>query len=314
MKKIYLLVFMMFSCSVQAEQNAIIASVNGEPITVLDVVLETGQREAYASQSFSGIALEQKISILRNEALESIITRRLIYAEYTKQAFNIPVQYIEDAMDDLASSFGGGDRNSLKVAALRFGTTMETLKEKALEKVAVEILINEHCRRPSYATPKRVYDYYSSHKNLFSKALRYKLYALLINEQGRYRDNLNEILELCTKKVSGVSLEGFKALVLVYSEGVRSVDGGDFGWVKHNDMRPAFLDALNGADTGNVVQLKVEGEGTYFFYLAAKDGGEVIPFKKVQLQVKKDLERSERVKLYNKYIEGLKRSAVIRRF
>ena len=308
-----LLNILICSCTV-AETNAILASVNGQPITVLDVVLETGRREARAARFFSGDALEQEVKRLRTKALESIITRKLIYAEYKKQPFEIPKQYIENAMDALSNTFGGGDREALRVAAQRYGMTLDQLREKAHEKVAVEILVNEYCRRPCFVTPKQVFEYYKNHKELFVEPREFELFLIQIKYGGRYKDRFEEIVNECTEKIDGISLEDFRAMAMVYSEDRTAENGGCIDWVKQDDMRTEFYNALNVLDVGKTVKIDISNEAVYFFYLNDVRGGVQRPFKVVCQEVKNRLMREQRQKKFDAYIDKLKRSAVIRMY
>lgn len=314
MKLFCTIAFVVLAVCVEAEDNAIIASVNGDPITVLDVVLETGRREAFYARRLTGKELDDRVEKLRKSALESIIDRRLIYAEYVKQPFKIPKQYIEDAMDELAEDFGSGDRSSLEIVARRYGTTMAELRKKSTEKVAVEVLVNEFCRRPSVVTPKNVFEFYRDNPVKFKEPHEYKLYLLALKKQGRDQDEFNATVKLCERKMANINVEKFMKLAAVYSEDGSSKRGGEIGWVKEGEGRSEFLDVIRQKSVGEVARVDLEKVGTFFFYIEAKRGGGITSFKEVRADIKRELERAERVKLYKSYVGKLKHGAVIRRY
>ena len=139
--------------------DSVLASVNGEPITLLDVLIESGREEMRLASMFSGARLYSEIAKLRKQVIDEIIVRKLVYDSYKEKPFPIEEQYIENLMDSLAVSMGGGSRGGLIKKAKELGTTIPELREKVKEKLAVDILLSEYCDRPIYITPKEVYDY-----------------------------------------------------------------------------------------------------------------------------------------------------------
>ena len=59
--------------------DSVLVSVNGEPITLLDVILETGSREKELAGIYSGERLLTETRKLRMETVEQIVFRKLIY-------------------------------------------------------------------------------------------------------------------------------------------------------------------------------------------------------------------------------------------
>ena len=166
--------------------DSVLASVNGEPITLLDVLIESGREEMRLASMFSGARLYSEIAKLRKQVIDEIIVRKLVYDSYKEKPFPIEEQYIENLMDSLAVSMGGGSRSGLIKKAKELGTTIPELREKVKEKLAVDILLSEYCDRPIYITPKEVYDYYTAHQKEWTKPAKYELQLLHIaNDGGR---------------------------------------------------------------------------------------------------------------------------------
>ena len=93
--------------------DSVLASVNGEPITLLDVLIESGREEMRLASMFSGARLYSEIAKLRKQVIDEIIVRKLVYGSYKEKPFPIEEQYIENLMDSLAVSMGGGSRGGL---------------------------------------------------------------------------------------------------------------------------------------------------------------------------------------------------------
>ena len=110
--------------------DSVLASVNGDPITLLDVMLESSREELRLASLYSGARLYSEISQLRKKITEDIIIRKLIYAKYLEKPFPIDNQYIERMLDHLAVTLGGGSRDTMVKKAEAIGTTLSELKEK----------------------------------------------------------------------------------------------------------------------------------------------------------------------------------------
>ena len=79
--------------------DSVVVSVNGEPITLLDVILETGSRERELAGIFSGQRLSNETLELRMETIDQIVFRKLVYEKYKANPFDIPRQEIENLLD-----------------------------------------------------------------------------------------------------------------------------------------------------------------------------------------------------------------------
>ena len=74
LKKLFLfLIFAVYGIGLMAvesvhETNSILASVNGKPITLLDVLMLTGRKELQLKTVYSGKLLEQELYSLRKKS------------------------------------------------------------------------------------------------------------------------------------------------------------------------------------------------------------------------------------------------------
>jgi peptidyl-prolyl cis-trans isomerase SurA len=296
----------------QKRVDSILASVNGEPISLLDVIIESGREEKRLIAVFSGEELYKETKKLRKSIIDSIIARKLIYADYLKNPFEIPDQYTEDTMDMLAADFGDGSRKALRKKAKELGTSLSELKKKAKEKVIVEIMVSEYCHSYVNVTPKEIYDYYTTNKKEFSKEPRVHLQLLMLSFDGRYKTNLDEKIEEIEKESASGNENIFKTLVVMNSEGPESENGGDLGWIEESKLRPEFAKALKGVSVGKITAPIKMSEGIYFLRLAGKKDQEVRKFSEVEQDIKEKIKKQRYLDVYKKYIDRLKKDAVIR--
>ena len=74
------------------EIDSVLAAVNGEPITLAEILPAVRDREFQLRNAFSGKKLENEILKLRCKAGEEIINRKLIVADFHTKNLVIPPQ------------------------------------------------------------------------------------------------------------------------------------------------------------------------------------------------------------------------------
>ena len=293
--------------------DSVLASVNGEPITLLDVMLESSREELRLASLYSGARLYSEISQLRKRITEDIIIRKLIYAKYQEKPFPIDNQYIERMLDHLAMSIGGGSRDTLVKKAEALGTTLEELKKKAKEKIAVDILLGESCDRPVYVTPKEVYEYYQKNRSEWITPASYSLELLLVGRSGGRSGPDPKVA--CAKLSSQLKKAGkelFVQMVKANSDAPNAESGGAVGAVDEDKLRPEFAKVVKTMRPGQIEGPLETPEGFYFIRLDSIRPQQEIPYEKAAEEITKRLEDQQRDQLRRAYGEKLKKQALIR--
>ncbi len=293
--------------------DSVLASVNGEPITLLDVMLESGREEMRLASLFSGARLYTEIAKLRKSVIEEIITRKLVYAQYTAKPFPIENQYIESIIDMLSITMGGGTRDGLVKKAKELGTTMNELRQKAKEKIAVDILLSEYCDRPIFTTPKDVYDYYVNNPKEWTTPARYEMELLQISRNGgRSGPDPKIACQKLSEQMTNADKTLFYQLVKANSDAPNSENGGNVGLVDEDKLRPEFAPVVRKLKPGMIAGPVETPEGFYFIRLAAVLPEEKIPFEKASEEIRKRLDLNAKSELRKAYSEKIKQKALIR--
>lgn len=295
--------------------DSVLASVNGEPVTLLDVMLESSREELRLSSLYSGARLYSEISQLRKKITEDIIIRKLIYAKYLEKPFNIDNQYIERMLDHLAVTMGGGSRETLIKKAESFGTSLAELKEKAKEKIAVDILLSETCDRPVFITPKEVYDYYTQNRSEWITPASYTLELLLVGRTGgRSGPDPKVACKKLALQLKKANKALFAQLTKANSDAPNAEHGGQVGSVDADKLRPEFAATVLKMKPGDIAGPLETPEGFYFIRLDSIRKEQAIPYEKAASQIQKRLENIQKEQLRKAYGEKLKKQALIRYF
>lgn len=300
---------------IEEEDNIVLATVNGSPVTLFSVLAETTPEEAKLSLRYSGDSLKQERKKLRKEAIDDIIARKLISERFDNKGYKVPNQLIEKMLDGIAADLAGGDRKLLEQKARKAGYSLEDLKQQAHTRAATMMLINARCYQDVYITPKQVYDYYESHKDEYTIPRKLKLQMLYL--KSKFDDGTGNIAQFAIKlkpRIANADEKTFAELVARHSVGPNKDKGGDAGWIDTDQLRPEFSAALKGKPLGSVVGPVKTPEGFYFIRIADLKEAQDTVFNAIKDRIKEKLENEEKKKNYEAFINKIKIGAVIRYF
>ena len=290
--------------------DSILASVNGEPISLLDVIYESSHSEARLYAIYSSKEIFYQIHKLRKQILDKIIDRKLILLEYkTKKPFNVPRQYVENLIDELAMNFGCSDRSELLEKAQEAGTTIEELRKKARINVITQIMISNYIYTFVNLTPKEIFNYYQKNIKKFSTNPQIRLQLLLIGQKHKDYKRIKKDLQKAFKKANK---KIFTGMVRLYSSGPGALRGGDLGWIETSELRSEFAKETQGKKVGAIVGPIETDEGTYFIRISDRKKATKAEFIKMLPQIKEKMGAERRKKAYNAYISKLRKKSIIR--
>lgn len=289
--------------------DSILASVNGEPISLTDVLYESRQEEARMYLAYSGKEIYQAIKDFRKKILEDIINRKLIIADYKLKPFTIPPQYTESMLDELAINFGCSSRNELELKAKQSGTNLAELRQKAEDKIILQVMVNNYFYTHVNLTPKDIYDYYEKHKTDFSTPEKIKLQLLMLRKDKK---DFAKISREVVNELKSHSKKAFMAMVKLYSDGPAAQNGGDLGWIESTRVRPEFAAALKTIKVGNIYGPIPAEEGVYFLRVDGITPATISAFETISPELKADIENKMKAVALKEYLKQLHEKAIIR--
>lgn len=297
----------------ETKVDSILASVNGEPVTLLDILLESAREESRLAAVFTGERLYSETAKLRRKIVDDIVDRKLVYATYKDKPFDIDKQYIENMVDAIALSMGDGTRKGLEKRSKAMGASMDEIREKAKERLAVDIIMAEFCDRQVYVTPKDVYDCYESRILEWATPEALELQLLMVRRDGgRSGLDAKEACAAMAKSLEGADEAKFSALARSYSDGPNVSNGGLTGSIERGKLRPEFEKALKDLKAGALAGPVETPEGFYFIRIASVKPAVTQPFDKVEREIRRKLEDSAKELKRARYIQSLKDKAIVR--
>lgn len=294
----------------QLEVNSILASVNGEPISLWDVLPATRQQEYQAYAAYSGDRLYEAIRQIRRKTVDDLIDRKLLIADYREKPFELSKQEIEAELDNIAERMGYRARSEFIREAREAGSSLEKIRRNVEESLIVQLMLFRRVHVAENVTPKEVYEYYKAHSEEFVKPETIELGLLLLSPD---RPDLEAAAETVGKKLAA-DPESFAALAREYSSGPDAGNGGNLGQIERRRLRPEFAAAMPSPEKGKVYGPIRTGDGVSFLKVLNHNPAEQREFRKLTPEIRRRIEQEKREKIREEYIKQLRQNAIIRYF
>ena len=295
MKKLLTLIIVSGVCALAWASNqgasAILATVEGEVITLGDVLRESAAGEA-AAKAYADKNITGEIAQLRHAAVERIIDRKLLVQEFNRLKLVLPQQYVENMLDDLAENLGCRSRTELAVKARSMNSSLDELRSKAAERLKAEMVIGRQLYAAAAPTPQELDEYFRKHEEEFSRPEQVRLALLLLPEKSS-EATVTQLRTQLQKEPGR-----FAELVKAFSCGPNREQGGDVGIIERKNLRSEFAEALadKTLQPDAVYGPLKTAEGIYFIRIVSYNAGKKAEFAEVREAIRQRLELQSREK------------------
>ena len=291
------------------ERNAILAVVEGKPITVEDVLPMTRAREYQAAAALSGPALAEAVRKLRAEAVESMIDRRLIVADYEAGTFRLTANDIEHEVDAAAERAGCRSRRDLIRRLRETGSDLAKFRREIEEQMIVQLMLQRAYAIRNFITPAEVRRRYDAEPEKYCRPERLRLAMLRIAPTRADRAELQQEME----KAFAAEPERFAEFARRYSDAPGREAGGDLGWIELGKLRTEFAAALKGKElrSGMIAGPLTTPEGVVYLRVLEHEAAFVEPFESVAPKLREEMEEELRAESRREYCERLRRNAFV---
>lgn len=292
------------------EVNAVLASVNGVPISLVEILKETRDAEYRAAAVYSGERLTEEIRNIRRKAVDERVDKLLVLEEYRKDPTPIPSQAIEEELDKIAERMGVRSRSEFIRRLRNSGTTVDELRKELEEYLIFNMMIYSRIRIESNITPREVYDYYQARRAEFIRPEQVGLAMILLPLADPEMDKKSAAVA----KQLAAAPDSFAELAKRYSDGPNAENGGDLGRIERKRLRAEFAAAMPEQETGRVYGPVRTAEGTVFLRILSHTPEEEGDFRTLGPEIRDRIDREQREGIREKYLLNLRSEAIIRYF
>lgn len=291
------------------DSSSLLAEVNGQPITVDDVLPMTQAKEYQAYAALSGAELERAILRLRREAVETLIDRKLIVADYRAGNSRLSDNDIERELDNAAERAGCRSRSAFIRKLRENGISIEKFRTQLEEQMAVQLMYQREYYARNFVTPADILRYYEAHREDFDVPERVELAMLRIPASHAEK-------ELLLKEVSrdlAADPESFAAVAGRVSDAPAAASGGSLGWIEVRRLRQEFAAALkSGIEKDRIYGPIATAEGVVFLRVNGHEAGSAGDFSGAAPEIRRILEEQIREKSRQDYRSRLRSEAFVK--
>jgi len=272
--------------------NAIVAIVNGEAITKLEV--DSLVAELYRDSA--GLTPDQYRETWE-KARETLIDTRLLIQEARRRHIEVPPDEVNAEVQRLAKA----------------GIKAENRRDMIRENLMLARLLGS-LQSLRAITPKEVADYYEKHRDDFLLREQRQVQLIMVRAEdfGGDRDAARrQAEEIVARLKKG---EDFAVLARRFSKGPGANKGGDQGWLKRGSLIPKLDDVVFGLKVGEFSKPVAAGDSFVIVRVAAVRPASLQSLAEARPAIERQLRAEERRRRRNRLVERLRRKASILRF
>ena len=276
-------------------ENAVVASVNGKPIVLSEVLMVTAGEERALESLYQGAERYDRVLKLRREALDRIIDRKLLVEAYEQAPFRFPAQELERGLDALSENAGIRTRREFAAKLRAEGVTLEQVRQQVNEQLMAQVMLMQQYKIRVYVSPRDVRAYFDAHPEEFGEPERWQLTLLELPDDETARQAL---------------LEELQKNPAAFAELTRNAAPHT---VRKAGLRPEWLAAAGEApETGKVCGPVETGGKSRCFRIDAIFPAELPDFRTVEPALRERMERDARKAAAEEYLQELRDNAIIR--
>jgi len=294
----------------QEFMKKVIVTVNKVPITVgeVDKAVSSYIPQAVFHQSVS----EDKLITYRQQALQSLISRELMYQEAQKRGLEIGDDIVDKHIADLKAKYGGEAK--FKEVLEKNHYTLESYREITRRETLIDLMNEKGGGEPPVVTDEDVKKYYEANIDRFVEPEKVKVSHILIKvNPSSSRKEFEGLLKKSEMILAKAKEKGadFAALATEFSDDPSSEQGGDVGFVHRGRLEPEFEEAAFSMQIGEIRGLVRTLYGFHIMKLEAKIPPRQVELEEIKDKLKKDLQRDSENKARRDWLKGLWEKAEI---
>jgi peptidyl-prolyl cis-trans isomerase SurA len=297
-----------------------VAVVNNDIIT-LSEVNEIGKPlfQRVAKQTPSD-RLSEALQQARKTIIEKLIDKKLLLQEANRYHMTVSDEEVNKALQRILEQ-NHTSMDQFRKEMVSMGLDEKQYREDLKDQILSSKLVNVAVRSKVIIPEEKIIDYYDMHYT--EQVGNGGYYILQIGcswDKGKDGADLKKAKEKARKKavrVRSLAVAGkdFKKLAQQYSDLPSSVDGGDIGVFRKEEMASSMRKAVTGLKPGQISNIVETPSGYQIFKLLSSQEGQIItkvPYESVKEEIRDILYRQEMKTLYKNWLKELRAQSYIR--
>ena len=294
-----------------SEKNA--ALVNGVAISMEQYTKELNIQIDRVSRQ-GGQVTDDQLAALKNDILDSLIEREVLYQQSQKDGIQITDQTIDDQLAAIKKRFP--NETEYKNALSKMNLSEDEVKAQIKRGLSIKELIDQQVTSKVVITDEESKAYYDKNPQRFKQPEQIKASHILIKvdakaDEAKKAEARQKIEEVQQKLKDGGD---FAALAKEYSEGPSSAKGGDLGYFRRGQMVKPFEEAalaLKPNEVSGVVETRF---GYHLIKVYDNKPEQTLAYADVKDKIIQRLKQEKIEKEAVQYVDKLKKDAKLEKF
>lgn len=302
----------------QTYSNRIVAVVDGVPIAASEVRDTINAQEQILRYQFQNdpARLNQELAAVRASAIESLIDREILLAEFKKIGGVIKAQYVDDDINTIIRETFKGNRDAFVDELAKTGMSVKKFREQREKMIITNVMRARNAGENPPPTPREVEDFYNKHVDKWREGDQIKISTITIpkfsGEAGSTPEKQKKLAQELRSKIVGGG--DFAAAAKAYSQDSRAENGGSWDWMAKTDMMPAIANAAMALKTGGISPV-LDQETSYIIVACdAKKLGNAPPLDKMRPEIERMINQEKSKANIDRWMESIRKKHVIKRF
>ncbi|MDA8139894.1 MAG: peptidylprolyl isomerase [Desulfobacteraceae bacterium] len=308
-----LLLYLIFGTGNIMAAESPLASVNGSIISSKELEWETKQL-AIEMRLRNQPLNEQQIRQLRNDLIENLIDRELLYQHAQSKQIQIRPQWVDAALSEFKGKLGGN--SALQSFLTEADLSQMQLKERLAKGLTVQRLLRREPVQSIKVSEAEIQAFYRNHKELFQQGEEIRVKHIFVavndmNDENRRTEGLEKIKALKARIDQGAN---FAVLALEYSDCPSKTRSGDLGYLTRDQLTPSFAAAAFELAPDAVSDIVTTRFGYHLIKMIDRRPPSTVAYAEVRDKIERTLRRDKENDAVTNYINKLKRQSEIRRY
>lgn len=307
---LFAVIFTLPRISPAQQGSKVVAVVNGSPLTAADLNQEI-LRILPENKTFHGQLPEEKIARIRAEAMQKLVESELQSQDAIARGMKLGEAELKAEIAKLSATFK--TRKEFLAAVAESGFTEKEFSRFVERNVLSQRISTAEIDDRVKVTDATVKEYYDRNSSRYRKPQEYHASQILIkvdpaaspDERAGARARVEAIL----KKIRQGG--DFADIAAAESEDMSRIKGGDIGYFHAGQTLPEFDEELAKMKVGDTSGIVESMYGFHIIRLTGKKEPRQIPFEELRAKIGTELTESEKRRLKDLWMSGLKTKAVI---
>jgi peptidyl-prolyl cis-trans isomerase C len=251
------------------------------------------------------------LALTKNEALENLIGRELLYQESQREGISIQDAKVDAEMAMLRRQFPSEELFNTSLGKMELSRGVVALQIK--REMAIQALIDARFSARTAVRESEARGYYDSHQEAYTQPVQVRLSHILV-KSGTLVNNSGttparrKIEDIRRRLSQG---EDFALLARESDDTKSSTLGGDLDWFTPGQLEKNLENATFSLAVGQVSEIVEDRFGYHILKVIGRRPGAVLPFEDVREGISRQLQRERLLAEVTPYLKRLREEATV---